>query len=239
MAQLVARLVRNEKVGGSNPPSSTTGRHPIADVGFLYAWRGVVVAGCCVACGAAGVPGAVGPGRCVCRWAAARPRDRHTRACGSEWSISRPALALPPPTGTADVLCRHPRALQPGPPLQPGPATAHGHGSRAPPPAHRYGRALRSLRRPPYRRLSQNSRLSLLLAAPLVFWAPSGPDAREITTREPAARKCRSRSPPVPSGPSGALHTSGAWSLMCGLARRLVVRPGLAAARWHRGRRVT
>ena len=38
MAQLVARLVRNEKVGGSNPPSSTTGRHPIADVGFLYAW---------------------------------------------------------------------------------------------------------------------------------------------------------------------------------------------------------
>ena len=42
-----------------------------------------------------------GPGRCVCRWAAARPRDRHTRACGSEWSISRPALALPPPTGTA------------------------------------------------------------------------------------------------------------------------------------------
>ena len=43
----------------------------------------------------------VEPGRCVCRWAAARPRDRHTRACGSEGSISRPALALPPPTGTA------------------------------------------------------------------------------------------------------------------------------------------
>ena len=40
MAQLVARLVRNEKVGGSNPPSSTTDRHPIADVGFSYvrAW---------------------------------------------------------------------------------------------------------------------------------------------------------------------------------------------------------
>ena len=37
MAQLVARLVRNEKVGGSNPPSSTTGRHPILDVGFLHA----------------------------------------------------------------------------------------------------------------------------------------------------------------------------------------------------------
>ena len=47
---------------------------------------------CLFACGPTGVPGAVGPGR---------PRDRHTRACGSEWSISRPALALPPPTGTA------------------------------------------------------------------------------------------------------------------------------------------
>ena len=104
MAQLVARLVRNEKVGGSNPPSSTTGRHPIADVGFLYAWVRWCGACRCVACGAAGVPGAplccfVGPCRCVCRWVAARPRDRHTRACGSEWSLSRPALALPPPTG--------------------------------------------------------------------------------------------------------------------------------------------
>ena len=38
MAQLVARLVRNEKVGGSNPPSSTTDRHPIVDVGFSYVW---------------------------------------------------------------------------------------------------------------------------------------------------------------------------------------------------------
>ena len=38
-----------------------------------------------VACGSAGVLGAVGPGR---------PRDRHTRACGSEWSISKPARAL-------------------------------------------------------------------------------------------------------------------------------------------------
>ena len=37
-----------------------------------------------------------------------------------------------------------------------------------------------------------------------------------------------------PPAPSGALHTGGAWSLMCGSARRLVVRPGLATARWHR-----
>ena len=59
------------------------------------------------------------PGRCVCRWAAARPRDRHTRACGSEWSISRPALALPPPTGTATMPRHRPRAPQPGPPRPP------------------------------------------------------------------------------------------------------------------------
>ena len=44
MAQLVARLVRNEKVGGSNPPSSTTGRHPIwvsvfCMPGVVLRWR--------------------------------------------------------------------------------------------------------------------------------------------------------------------------------------------------------
>ena len=43
MAQLVARLVRNEKVGGSNPPSSTTGRHPIRMSVFCMPGRGVAV----------------------------------------------------------------------------------------------------------------------------------------------------------------------------------------------------
>ena len=73
----------------------------------------------------------------------------------------------------------------------------------------------------------------LVFRVPLVFRAPSGPAAREIATREPAARSGRSRSPPVPSGPSGALHTSGAGSLIGGSARRLEARPGpagLAAA---------
>ena len=45
-----------------------------------------------------------------------------------------------------------------------------------------------------------------------------------------------SRSPPVPSGPSGALHTGGAWSLMHGSVRRLEARPGPATAHRHRGR---
>ena len=41
------------------------------------------------------------------------------------------------------------------------------------------------------------------------------------------------RSPPVPSGPSGALHTSGAGSLFGSSTRRLEARPGPATHR-HR-----
>ena len=83
-------------------------------------------------------------------------------------------------------------------------------------------------------KLVRQSAESFLLWAPLVFRAPSGPAAREIATREPAARSGRSRSPPVPSGPSGTLHTGGALSLMCGSVRRLEARPGPAIARVHR-----
>ena len=103
MAQLVARLVRNEKVGGSNPPSSTTGRHPIADVGFLHAgrWCGAC---CCVACGAAGVPGAA---RAVL-WAGllgvpvggCPPARRQRRELRSVRRLE-PGQAPPPPTGAA------------------------------------------------------------------------------------------------------------------------------------------
>ena len=56
--------------------------------------------------------------------------------------------------------------------------------------------------------------------------------------REPSAPRASlgasPRSPPVPSGPSGALHTSGAWSLMHGSVRRLEAWPGPAAAHGHR-----
>ena len=104
MAQLVARLVRNEKVGGSNPPSSTTGRHPIADVGFLYAWARSCGACCCVDwcrwCSGRLLGRVVGPGRCVCRWAAARPRDIRA-ASFARRVVSKPGQAPPPPTGTA------------------------------------------------------------------------------------------------------------------------------------------
>ena len=151
MAQLVARLVRNEKVGGSNPPSSTTGRHPIADVGFLYAWVRWCGACRCVACGAAGVPGAplccfVGPCRCVCRWVAARPIDgaacSPTGVPGAGWPGQDPL----PPTGTAAgpsgpssalhtsgawlLMCGSVCRFE----ARPGPAAAHGHHSLAPSP---------------------------------------------------------------------------------------------------------
>ena len=42
------------------------------------------------------------------------------------------------------------------------------------------------------------------------------------------------RSPPVPSGPSGALHTSGAWLLECGSVCCLEARSGPATAHGHR-----
>ena len=54
------------------------------------------------------------------RWPA---REIATRELRSEWSISRPALALPPPTGTA-ARPRHPRALQPGSPVPTAPSTS-------------------------------------------------------------------------------------------------------------------
>ena len=61
--------------------------------------------------------------------------------------------------------------------------------------------------------------LMVLLVVLLVFQVPSGPAAREIATREPAARSGRSRSPPVPSGPSGTLHTGGACVAVTSPAR--------------------
>ena len=97
-------------------PHGCSGRRVACLVGRAAPWAVArLIDG--VACGAAGVPGAGGPGRCVCRWAAARPRDRHTRACGSEWSISRPALALPPPTGTAARPCASKPGQAPPPPI--------------------------------------------------------------------------------------------------------------------------
>ena len=99
---------------------------------FCYAWmvcgRVRVLRDVDGVLGAAGVPGAVGPGR---------PRDRHTRAYGSEWSISKPALALRTSgtlhTGGACVAVRGwARRLEAWPgPAPPTGTAAHGFHSLA------------------------------------------------------------------------------------------------------------
>ena len=99
--------------------------------------------------------------------------------------------------------------------------------------------------------------MRVLLVASLVFRAPSGPAvgpgcfvgpwaaARPRAVRAASfARRVVSKpgqAPPPPTGaaarpinPSGALHTCGAGSLMCGLARRLKARPGPATAHLFR-----
>ena len=158
MAQLVARLVRNEKVGGSNPPSSTTGRHPIRMSVFC-------------------VPGRVGVVLC-CRWCSGRSI---VLLCG--------ALPLCVPVGGGPPARRPRRELRSARRLEarPGPAATHGH----------RGRALRSLRCPPHQWRSRNSRLSLLLAAPLVFQVPSGPAAREARASLRSAPRLEARPGPA------------------------------------------
>ena len=115
MAQLVARLVRNEKVGGSNPPSSTTGRHPIRMSVFCTPGR------CC------------GGALLWRRWCSGRRRARPPARLGPHFvrhRASKPARALrslrrpphwrhlacwcvvdrapPPPTGAAAWPRRRP-----------------------------------------------------------------------------------------------------------------------------------
>ena len=103
MAQLVARLVRNEKVGGSNPPSSTTGRHSIADVGFLYAWACSCGACCCVD---------------WCRWCFGRRRARPLYVpVGGGPPARSPHASLR--LGVVDLEAR------------PGPAATHRHRGQA------------------------------------------------------------------------------------------------------------
>ena len=130
---------RLESVLGASPRGfeSPSLRHrtpgPLQVPGFLLPVAPRVV-------GAAGVPGAVGPGHCVCRWAAARPRAVRA-ASFARRVVSKPGQAPPPPTGTAagpsgalhtGGTCvawtsparprRHPPAPQSGPPAPSTPA---------------------------------------------------------------------------------------------------------------------
>ena len=133
MAQLVARLVRNEKVGGSNPPSSTTGRHPIRMSVFCMPGRVGVVPGVVllvaplvfralrVLCwaGLLSVPMGGGP-------PASRPR--------SELRSARRLEARPGPAASHGQrsLALHTGGIwrADGVRTRPGPAAAHRHGAR-------------------------------------------------------------------------------------------------------------
>ena len=121
MAQLVARLVRNEKVGGSNPPSSTTGRHPIRmSVFCMFGRVGVVpVVVLLVAplvfralhCVALWGPAAVcAGGRRPAREIATRePAARSGRSRGPPWPCRRPPAPRP-----VLHITRSPRQPPPG-----------------------------------------------------------------------------------------------------------------------------
>ena len=72
-------------------------------------------------------------------------------------------------------------------------------------------------------------------------WAAARPRAVRAASfaRRVGSKPGQAPPPPTgtaarPSGPSGALHTGGAWSLMCGSARWLEARPGPATAHGHR-----
>ena len=152
MAQLVARLVRNEKVGGSNPPSSTTGRHSIRMSVFvclralvrclllrcrwcfgrrivcLWAWPLCVLVGgglpaCCL------LPRQISGRRAAC------PPARRPRC---ELRSARRLEARPGPAGLAAASNRSGCLCV----ARPGPAAAHQHRSQV----------LRSLRHLPHRR---------------------------------------------------------------------------------------
>ena len=89
MAQLVARLVRNEKVGGSNPPSSTTGRHPIRM--SVFCMPGVVLR-CLLLC-------------CLwLRWCSGRRRARPPARLGDLTSFGAAPRSPPVPSGPSGAL---------------------------------------------------------------------------------------------------------------------------------------
>ena len=194
MAQLVARLVRNEKVGGSNPPSSTTGRHPIRMSVFCMPGRVgvvpvVVVLVAPLVFRAPSGPAAVcAGGRRPAREIATRePSARSGRSRGPPWP------------------CRHPPAPRPG---YPAPSTPAAAGVSKP------GQA----QPPPTGTAAWPSGPSGALHTGGT-WCTDGV-ARRLEDRPGPATAHRDRGlalPPLtgtavwPFGPSGTLHTGGTW----------------------------
>ena len=179
---------------------------------------------CLVACGPAGVPGAGGPGRCVCRWAAARPRA--VRAASFARRVaSKPGQAPPPPTGTA---------AGPSGALHTGGACGSGvPGQALPPPTGNAAGPSGTLHTS--RAWCADGWLAALSRCPADYWCclwPHGCFGRR-RARPPArlggltSFGAAPRRPPVPSGPSGTLHTGGAWcaGVWLGAPARCPARP--------------
>ena len=147
----------------------------------------------------------------VCAGGRRPAREIATRELRSEWSISRPALALPPPTGTA-ARPRH------------RPSISHVI-------------PLRLVQTVNLRRWNCNVfGVSRKMTAINYVRNMGGGDvlAPVGTAARPRASK-PGQAPPPPTGtaadPSGALHTSGDWSLMCYWVRCFEARPGPAPRR--------
>ena len=193
MAQLVARLVRNEKVGGSNPPSSTTGRHPIRM--SVFCMPGVVLrcraARCARGRRPARSPSAPRASLGASSRSPARPRRRpRAPQPGTAATHRHRGRAPPPPTGTAAGPRHRPRAPQPGP------AATHRH----------RGRALRTLRR----RASKPSRALRSLRRPPHLWGRVAVRQLYASARCPA-RPCHCPLAPQP-GPASGPRAHRCWA---------------------------
>ena len=203
---------------GSNPSATATAARP-------HWGRAVLLCLACM-CGVLVAPlvfrapegPAVGPGCLVCPWAVARPRAVRAACCclWPRWCSGR----------------RRAR-----PPARLGP---HFVRRRASKPA----RALRSLRRPPHRR-----RLVADMWLGASARCPASPRHRPLISHVIPLRLVQSlnlhRWNCNVFGVSRKMTTinyvrnlggGGAWSLICGSARRIEARPGPAAAHGHRSR---
>ena len=202
---MVARLVRNEKVGGSNPPSSTTNRHPIRmSVFCMPGCVGVVPRWC----------GAALSCRLWCRWCSGRRRARPPARLGGLTSFGAAPRSPPVPSGpsgafhTGGAAPPSPTGTAAGPPVSStpvGPSRLMVLGASARCPAAAW---------------------PVLLGRAAVCAGGRRP-AREIATREPAARSGRSRSPARPCRrPRHPSWAARGWTV-CMSGRRRGLTPGI------------
>ena len=185
----------------------------------------------------------MGP-RPLCRVVACGP----TGVPGAAWPVSWAGL-LGAPVGGGPPASRPRRELRSARRLEarPGPAAAHGHrsqasqpptGTAADPSGALHTSGAWSLFGSSTRRLKARPGPAAVRAACCCLW-PHGCSGRR-RARPPArlggltSFGATPRSPPVPSGPSGALRTSGSWCAdRFGASSRSPARPCRRSVIWH------